>query len=91
MQSIQKENKGELIAVDFLGPLPRSSRGVKHILVCIDVFSKAVRLYPIMRPTTKVVLKILKANPVGKRSGNTAKKFFRLVKTASRTTHFHRM
>ena len=59
MQSIQKENKGELTAVDFLGPLPRSSRGVKHILVCIHVFSKAVRLYPIMRPTTKVVLKIL--------------------------------
>ena len=48
MQSIHKENKRELIAVDFLGPLPRSSRGVKHILVCIDVFSKAVRLYPIM-------------------------------------------
>ena len=45
MQSIQKENKGELIAVDFLGPLPRLSRGVKHILVCIDVFSKACLLY----------------------------------------------
>ena len=29
------------------------------ILVCINVFSKAVRLYTIMRPTTKVVLKIL--------------------------------
>ena len=59
MQSIQKEAKGELVAVDFLRPLPRSSRGVKHILVCIDVFSKAVHLYPIMRPTTKAVLKIL--------------------------------
>ena len=45
--------------MDFMGPLPRSSRRVKHILVCVDVFSKAVRLYPIMRPTTKVVLKIL--------------------------------
>ena len=31
----------------------------RHILICIDVFSKAVRLYPIMRPTTNVVLKIL--------------------------------
>ena len=59
MQSIHKENKRELIAVNFLGPLSRSSRGVKHILVCIDVFSKAVRLYPIIRPTTKVAPKIL--------------------------------
>ena len=59
MQSNQKEARGELIAVDFLGPLPRSSPGVKHILVYIDVFSKAVRVYPIMRPTTKLVLKIL--------------------------------
>ena len=48
MQSIQKDQKGELIAVDFFfGPLLILSRGVKHILVCIDVFSKAVHLYPI--------------------------------------------
>ena len=59
MQSIRKDQKGELIAVDFLGPLPRSIRGVKRILVCFDLFSEAVHLYPIMRPTTKVVLKIL--------------------------------
>ena len=58
MQNIQKDQKGELIAVNFLGPLPRSSRVVKNILVCIDVFSKAVHLYTIMRPTTKVVAEI---------------------------------
>ena len=59
MQSIRAKEKGELLALDFLGPLPRSSRGVRHILVCVDVFTKAVQLYAIMRPTTKTVLKII--------------------------------
>lgn len=59
MQSIRVKERGELIAVDFLGPMPRSNRGVSNILVIIDVFTKAVRLYAITRPTTKTVLKII--------------------------------
>lgn len=54
--------KGErgVSAVDFLQPLSWSSLGVQHILVCIDVFSKAVYLYPFMLyPTAKSVLKIV--------------------------------
>lgn len=59
MQNVIAKKKGDILAIDFLGPMPRSNRGVKHILVCVDVFTKAVRLYAIMRPTTKTVLKIL--------------------------------
>lgn len=56
MQNVITEGKGELVAVDFIGPLPRASRGLRHILVCVDVFTKAVRLYAIPRPTTRSAL-----------------------------------
>ena len=39
----------------FFVPLLRLSRGVKHILVCIDVFSKAVHLYPCLLYTSRCV------------------------------------
>ena len=43
-------------AVDFLGPFPRAIHGgTKHILVCIDVFTKAVRLYACLLYTSRCV------------------------------------
>lgn len=46
----------ELVAVDFYGPLPRSIGGVQYLFVMLDVFSKFVRLYPVKRATTRIVL-----------------------------------
>lgn len=51
-----------MITIDFCGPISKSSR-VKYILVCTDVFTKAVHLCfecnSIVRPTGKAVLKII--------------------------------
>jgi transposase InsO family protein len=47
---------GELCAVDFYGPLPIGRGGVRFIFVCVDVFSKFVRLYPLRSATTKACL-----------------------------------
>ena len=67
MQSITAKEKGELLALDFLGPLPRSSRGVKHILVCVDVFTKAVQLYAIM-PVSYTHLDVYKRQQIEERT-----------------------
>ncbi|KDQ71468.1 hypothetical protein L798_14128, partial [Zootermopsis nevadensis] len=40
-------NTGDLCAVDIFGPLPVGRGGVRYILVCLDVFSKFVKLYPL--------------------------------------------
>lgn len=49
----------DLATVDFYGPLPRSIGGVQYLFVVVDAFSKLVRLYPIKRATTRIVLKKL--------------------------------
>lgn len=56
-QFIQTNNPNDLLSVDFFGPLPTSTAGVKYIFVTIDAFSKWVKLYPIKRATTNIVLK----------------------------------
>jgi len=47
---------GSLCAIDFFGSLPTSCGGVKYILVCYDVFSKHVKLYPLTAATTRSCL-----------------------------------
>lgn len=59
MQNIIVQGKNEMLCVDFLGPLPRGTRRLKHLLVCTDAFTKIVRLYPVTRPTTKAVLNVI--------------------------------
>jgi hypothetical protein len=44
---------GELVTIDLYGPLPTGRGGVKHLLVCLEVFSKHVTLYPLKSATTK--------------------------------------
>lgn len=53
------ERPGDLVSVDFFGPLPKSCGGMEYIFVVLDVFSKYVRLYPIKRETTDVILRKL--------------------------------
>ena len=59
MANVITEGKGQMFATDFLGPLPKATRNLKHIVVCVDVFTKKVSLYAIPRPTTKSVLNII--------------------------------
>jgi hypothetical protein len=44
---------GDLCSIDFYGPVPIGKGAVRHILVCFDVFSKYVKLYPLRTATTK--------------------------------------
>ena len=44
---------GELCSIDLYGPLPMGRGGVRYILVCFEVFSKYVKLYPLKAVTTK--------------------------------------
>jgi hypothetical protein len=47
---------GELMSLDLYGPLPTGRAGVKYILVCLDVFTKHVKLYPLRAATTRACL-----------------------------------
>jgi transposase InsO family protein len=44
--------KGELVSMDYFGPLPTSTAGVKYLLVMVDNFTKFVKLYSLKRATT---------------------------------------
>lgn len=53
--------KGELVSLDYYGPLPTSTGGVKYLLVMVDNFSKYVKLYTLKRATTVTTINKLKA------------------------------
>lgn len=57
LQPILANDVGELVAVDFYGPLPKSRGGVCYILVAVDVFSKFVKLFPLKRATAPAAVK----------------------------------
>lgn len=44
------------LSVDLIGPLPRTPRQHRHLLVVVDKFTKFVELYPLRSPTSKVIL-----------------------------------
>lgn len=52
---------GEIVAVDFYGPLPKGKGGVAYVLVAVDIFSKFVKLFPMKKATaTAAVNRIIK-------------------------------
>lgn len=53
------EGKNDIIAVDLYGPLPKSRRGNKYIMVIIDLFTKFTQVYPINKITTNQCLRQL--------------------------------
>lgn len=59
MLSILPEEPLHIVSLDLIGPLPRGQGGAKYIVVFLDVFSKYIRLYPIKRALTDVILKKL--------------------------------
>lgn len=56
---VKSEGPGDLVTVDFFGPLPKSVGGVAYIFVFLDAFSKYVKLYTIKKETTEIALKKL--------------------------------
>lgn len=48
-----------MIAIDLIGPLPRSNHGFTFILIVLDIFSKFVLLHPIRRATSAPIIKYL--------------------------------
>jgi hypothetical protein len=54
------EAKGDLISMDYYGPLPTSTAGVKYLLVVVDNFTKYVKLYSLKRATTVSTINRLK-------------------------------
>jgi hypothetical protein len=50
---------GDVCAIDIHGSLPTSRGGVRYILVCHDVFSRYIKLYPLISATTKACLNTL--------------------------------
>lgn len=55
--AILPEAKGQLISIDYYGPLATSNAGVRYILVVTDNFTKYVQLYAVRRATTAITLK----------------------------------
>ncbi|KAJ8984043.1 hypothetical protein NQ317_000004 [Molorchus minor] len=49
----------QMISLDFIGPLPRSSHGNVHALVISDYFSKYVLISPVRSATAKSLSKIV--------------------------------
>lgn len=49
----------EVISVDLVGPLPRSTRGYNHILVVVDLFSKFSLCFPLRKATASKVIEHL--------------------------------
>lgn len=54
---VYSSEPGDLVSVDFFGPLTRSPRGMEYIFVVLDVLSKYVRLFPIKKENTDTILK----------------------------------
>lgn len=49
----------QYIAIDLIGPFPRSTKGYQHILVVCDFFSKFTLLYPLRQATASSIIRIL--------------------------------
>ncbi len=55
MASVKSSGPWDLLAMDLMGPLPRTRRGNTQLLVVVDHFSKWVELFPIRKATATAV------------------------------------
>ena len=49
----------ERLAIDSIGPLPKSDEGYTHILTVVDCFTRWIELYPIKDVTADLAIKAL--------------------------------
>ena len=59
-QPIVPREKGELVSMDYYGPLPTSTGGVKFLLVIVDNFTKYVKIYAVKRAITTITVNKLR-------------------------------
>lgn len=59
-QPMLPEKRGELVSVDYYGPLPTSTGNVKYIFVIVDNFTKFAKLYAVRSATTAASVRRLK-------------------------------
>ena len=57
--NIITKGKGEILCVEFLCPLPKATRGLKHLIVFVDAFTKLVKLFAVTRFNTRAALKVI--------------------------------
>lgn len=60
VKNVQSERPLDLIAIDFLSNLV-NSRGKKHMLIMVDVFSKYTKIYPCRKCNTQVALNCIES------------------------------
>lgn len=60
MHTLHPEHPWEVVCIDFVGPLPRSTKGCKYILVAQDKLTKWVELKCLSTPTTSSVKNMLR-------------------------------
>ena len=56
LRNIVPERPNDLLSVDFIGPLPQSTGGVRYLFTTIDAFSKFVVIYSIKKENGRIVL-----------------------------------
>ena len=47
LQNVPVGGPMEMIGLDFIGPLPSTEAGNKHVLVVVDYFTKWVEAFPL--------------------------------------------
>lgn len=61
MKSIKTTKPGEIVCVDFYGPLPQARGGCKMIVVVMDHFTKFTRLFAIKNATAAATIRSLQS------------------------------
>ena len=53
LEIIKAESPGEIMGIDFIGPMATGRSGCEYALVCVDVFSRFTRIYPMKAANTQ--------------------------------------
>lgn len=60
MYTLQPEQPWEIVCVDFVGPLPKSTKSCRYILIAQDKLTKWIELKSLSTPTTNSVKNMLR-------------------------------